>query len=198
MVPRGRSTYSDDEIESIWVGGAPVLNSTVTLADYDPAWPALYEREADRIRRALGERVRVLEHVGSTAVPGLCAKPRIDILLVVPDSDDEDAYLPELEDAGYYLVIREPGDGHRALKGPDTDVNLHVYSPDSGEIERYLTFRDHLRADAADRDLYANTKRELAARTWAYIQHYADAKNDVVDEILRRATARRELPEHRG
>lgn len=86
-------------------------------------------------------------------------------------------------------MIREERDRHRALKGPDTNVNLHVYSLDSLEIERYLTFRDHLRADNADRDLYASTKRELAARTWAYIQHYADAKNDVVDEILQRATA---------
>ncbi|SFB22303.1 GrpB domain, predicted nucleotidyltransferase, UPF0157 family [Amycolatopsis marina] len=183
----GRNVYSDDDIESIWVGGAPVLDSTVTMVEYDPAWPALYEREADRIRRTLGERVLVLEHIGSTAVPGLCAKPRIDILLIVPDVDDEGAYLPALEAAGYRLVIREPKDGHRAFKGPDTDVNLHVYSPDTGEIERYLTFRDHLRADEADRDLYANTKRELAARTWTYIQHYADAKNDVVDEIMGRA-----------
>jgi GrpB-like predicted nucleotidyltransferase (UPF0157 family) len=185
-----RSTYSDDDIESIWVGGAPALNSTVTLADYDPAWPALYEREAARIRGVLGELVLVLEHVGSTSVRGLCAKPIIDILLVVPDSDDESAYLPALEAAGYRLVIREADrERHRAFKGPDTNVNLHVYSPDTPEIERYLTFRDHLRADDGDRDLYASTKRELAARSWAYIQHYADAKNDVVDEIMRRATA---------
>lgn len=184
-----RAKYSDDDIESIWVGTAPVLNSTVTLADYDPAWPALYEREAARIRDVLGVLVLVLEHVGSTAVPGLCAKPIIDILLVVPDGDDESAYLPALEAAGYRLVIREERDCHRALKGPDTNVNLHVYSPDTTEIERYLTFRDHLRADEGDRDLYARTKRALAARTWAYIQHYADAKNDVVDEILERARA---------
>lgn len=183
-----RFKYSDDDIDSIWIGGAPALNSTVTLADYDPAWPALYEREAARIRHILGKLVLVLEHVGSTSVPGLCAKPIIDILLIVPDSDNENAYLPALEAAGYRLVIREERDRHRALKGPDTNVNLHVYSPDTTEIERYLTFRDHLRADDGDRDLYARTKRELAARTWAYIQHYADAKNEVVDEIMQRAT----------
>jgi GrpB-like predicted nucleotidyltransferase (UPF0157 family) len=159
-----RSTYSDDDIESIWVGGAPALNSTVTLADYDPAWPALYEREAARIRDVLGELVLVLEHVGSTSVRSLCAKPIIDILLVVPDSDDESAYLPALEAAGYRLVIREADrERHRAFKGPDTNVNLHVYSPDTTEIERYLTFRDHLRADDGDRDLYASTKRGFLA-----------------------------------
>ncbi|WP_232376728.1 GrpB family protein [Amycolatopsis aidingensis] len=183
--------YTDEEIDSIWVGGAPELNSTVTLAEYDPRWPLLYEREAERIRRVLGDRVVLLEHVGSTSVPGLCAKPIIDILLVVADSDDEDAYLPALEAAGYRLVIREPGwERHRAFKGQDTNVNLHVHSPDSGEIERFRTFRDHLRADPADRELYAGTKRELAGRTWKYIQHYADAKTGVITEIMARARER--------
>ncbi|GAB3506853.1 GrpB family protein [Amycolatopsis cihanbeyliensis] len=183
-----RADYTDTEIDSIWVGGAPELNSTVTLAEYDPGWPLLYEREAERIRGVLGDRVVLLEHVGSTSVPGLCAEPIIDILLVVPDSDDEDAYLPALEKAGYRLVIREPDrERHRAFKGPDTDANLHVHSPDSGEIERFLIFRDHLRTDPADRDLYAGTKRELAARTWRYIQHYADAKTGVIGEIMARA-----------
>jgi GrpB-like predicted nucleotidyltransferase (UPF0157 family) len=183
--------YSDDDIAAAWVDRAPELNSTVTLAEYDPSWPPLYEREAARLRDILGERVVLLEHVGSTSVPGLCAKPIIDILLVVPDSGDEPAYAPALEAAGYRLVIREPDrERHRAFKGPDTNINLHVYSPGTGEIERYLTFRDRLRAGDADRDLYARTKRELAARTWKYIQNYADAKTDVVEQIL--AGARRE------
>ncbi|WP_020672648.1 GrpB family protein [Amycolatopsis nigrescens] len=188
-----RVHYSDADIEASWVHGAPVLNSTVTMAEYDPAWPAAYEREAARIRSLLGAAVLLLEHVGSTSVPGLCAKPIVDILLVLPDSSDEDGYLPVLEAAGYRLVIREPEDEHRAFKGPDTDVNLHVYSPDSAEIGRYLTFRDHLRTHHADRELYARTKRELAGRTWKYIQHYADAKNEVVDEIMARAAPVRPL-----
>lgn len=179
--------YTADDIAAVWVDRAPELNSTVTLAEYDPCWPALYEREAARIGEVLGEQVVLLEHVGSTSVPGLCAKPVIDILLVVPDSDDEPAYVPALQSAGYRLVIREPDrERHRVFKGPDTDVNLHVYSPGTGEIERYLTFRDRLRASGADRDLYARTKRELAARTWKYIQNYADAKNDVVEQIMSR------------
>ncbi|SFQ51398.1 GrpB domain, predicted nucleotidyltransferase, UPF0157 family [Amycolatopsis arida] len=183
-----RADYTDADLEAIWVDGPPPLNSTVTLADYDPEWPRRYEREAARLRRALGDRVVLLEHVGSTSVPGLCAKPIVDILLVVPDSADEDGYVPALERAGYRLVIREPDwERHRAFKGQDTDVNVHVYSPDSGEIARLLTFRDHLRRHPADRDLYARTKRELAAGTWKYIQHYADAKTGVIDEIMARA-----------
>jgi len=164
------------------------LDGPVLLADYDPAWPGLYQREAARIRSVLGDRVLLLEHVGSTAVPGLAAKPVIDILLVVADPADEQAYVPDLERAGYRLAIREPDwHEHRLLKGPDTDINLHVHPPDSPEIDRHLRFRDRLRSDAADRELYERAKRELAARNWRYVQQYADAKTDVVETILRRS-----------
>ncbi|MGW4523441.1 GrpB family protein [Amycolatopsis sp. NPDC004378] len=186
-----QEALSDDEIESGWVGGdAPQLNSTVLLVDYDPEWPALYEREAERIRGVLGERVLVLEHVGSTSVPGLCAKPCVDVLLEVPDSDDEAAYLPALEAAGYRLVIREPDwEKHRCFKGPDTNINLHVYSPGNGQTSRYRLFRDRLRSHPEERDLYAAKKRELAAKEWKYVQQYADAKSAVVEEIIGRARA---------
>jgi GrpB-like predicted nucleotidyltransferase (UPF0157 family) len=129
-----------------------------------------------------------LEHTGSTSIPGLAAKPIIDITLVVPDSADEPAYVPALEGAGYVLRIREPHWlEHRVFKGPDTDVNLHVFSPDTDEVERMVGFRDWLRAHPEDRDLYLRTKREHAARTWRHVQHYADAKSEVVEEIIARA-----------
>ncbi|APU17137.1 GrpB family protein [Actinoalloteichus fjordicus] len=188
MSERDRAHYSDEDIRSSWVAEPPKLNSTVTLADYDPEWPRLYEREAERIRGLLGDRVVALEHIGSTSVPGLCAKPIVDVLLVVPDSADEPAYVPALTGAGYRLVIREPArDEHRAFKGPDTNVNLHVYSRGCPEIERYRLFRDRLRTHDEERDRYATAKRELASRTWQYIQNYADAKTEIVDEILSRA-----------
>jgi GrpB-like predicted nucleotidyltransferase (UPF0157 family) len=175
-------------LRAAWVSEPPRLTGPVVIADYDPAWPALFEREEGRLRDVLGAEILLLEHVGSTSVPGLGAKPVIDILLVVADPADEGRYLPPLEQAGYRLVIREPGwHEHRALKGPDTDINLHVHGPASPEIERHLRFRDHLRADDADRELYQRTKRELAARPWTYIQQYADAKSAVVEEILRRS-----------
>jgi GrpB-like predicted nucleotidyltransferase (UPF0157 family) len=121
-------------------------------------------------------------------VPGLAAKPIVDILLAVADPADESTYVTPLEGAGYRLVIREPDwHQHRVLKGPDTNINLHVHPEDSPEIGRNLRFRDHLRADATDRELYERTKRELARRHWTYIQQYADAKSDVVEEILRRS-----------
>lgn len=169
------------------VGGVRLHNAPIHLADYDPEWPGWYAREAERIRSALGERVLLLEHVGSTSVPGMAAKPRIDILLIVPDSGAEADWLPDLEGRGYVLVIREPEwYQHRCLKGPDTDVNLHVFSPGCVEIERMLGFRDRLRSSPEDFELYLKTKRELSGRTWKYVQHYADAKGAVVEEIIGR------------
>ena len=180
----------EEEIQSIWVGEVPVLKGPILIADYDPAWPQLYARDAERIRAALGDGVLLLEHVGSTSVPGLAAKPRIDILLEVSDSSDEATYVPALEAAGYVLCIREPDwYEHRVFKGPDTDVNLHVFSPGCVEIERMLRLRDWLRTHAEDRHLYERTKRELAQRDWKYTQQYADAKTEVVEQILARAQA---------
>lgn len=179
----------EETLRKVTIGDMPTY-VPIVLADYDPNWPKLYEREERRIRAILGDHVVCINHVGSTSVPGLAAKPIIDISLAVPDSADEPAYVPDLEAAGYVLRIREPDwHEHRLFKGPDTDINLHVFSPDSAEIERHLRFRDWLRTHPEDRDLYLRTKRELAARRWKYTQHYADAKSQVVEEILARALA---------
>ena len=184
----GREPMTEAQIRAAWVAEPSRLAARVQLVDYDTAWPRLFAREARRIRAALGDAVLGLEHTGSTAVPGLAAKPIVDMLLVVRDSADEAAYLPALEAAGYRLVIREPGwYEHRVLKGPDTNVNLHVFGAGCPEIERILMFRDRLRANDADRLLYERAKRELAARDWTYVQNYADAKSEVVESIIGRA-----------
>ena len=150
----------------------------------------LYEREAARIRAALGDRVRLLEHAGSTSVPGLSAKPVIDIVLAVPDSGDEDAYVPDMVAAGYRLTIREPDwFEHRLFKGPDTNINLHTFTEGSPEIRRMLAFRDRLRSHPEELAEYEATKRALAGRTWAFVQDYADAKGAVVEGIIARAFA---------
>jgi GrpB-like predicted nucleotidyltransferase (UPF0157 family) len=185
-----KGPMTEAELRAAWVEEPPRLTGRIQVVDYDLEWPRLFQRESDRIRAVLGERVVQLEHVGSTSVPGLAAKPIIDILLVVPDSGDEPAYLPDLEAAGYSLVIREPEwHQHRVFKGPDTAVNLHVFSPGSPEIERYQLFRERLRSDPADRAHYQRVKRELAQRDWTYVQQYADAKTEVVEEIIARARA---------
>jgi GrpB-like predicted nucleotidyltransferase (UPF0157 family) len=185
-----RAAMTEEEIRASWVGEPRPLAGRIVLADYDPAWPERYRREADRVRAALGDRALLLEHVGSTSVPGLAAKPIVDMVLEVADSADERAWLPALEAAGYVLVIREPDwYQHRVLKGPDTEVNLHVFPRDCPEVQRMLAFRDHLRANRSDRELYERTKRELTERDWKYVQNYADAKTAVVEEIVARARA---------
>jgi len=164
------------------------LAGRILFVEHDPQWRALFEREADRIRAVLGCRALRIEHVGSTSVPGLVAKPIIDMLLVVTDSADEETYVPALETAGYLLHIREAHwYEHRMFNGPDTDINLHVFPSGCPEIERMLRFRDWLRNNAADRDLYARTKLALAQKEWKYVQNYADAKTAVIEEIIARA-----------
>ncbi len=180
---------SDEEIRAATVGELPVHGTTIHLAAYDPAWPGLFQLEAARIRATLGDRVLRLEHVGSTSVEGLAAKPVIDIVLAVQDSSDEPAYVPDMEAAGYVVRIREPDwFEHRLFKGPDTNVNLHTFSECCGEIDRMTGFRDWLRTHDDDRDLYERTKRDLAVREWRFVQHYADAKTRVVEDIIARAT----------
>src|SRR5262245_61442127 len=106
-------------VDEITVGTvAPLAGGKIVIVDYDPEWPALFEREAARLRAALGPKALLVEHAGSTSVPGLAAKPRIDVILAVTDSSDESAYAPELIAAGYRLVIREPDwFEHRVFKG---------------------------------------------------------------------------------
>src|SRR6266480_5447625 len=179
---------TEEQIRAAQVGELVPLIAPIQIVDYDPEWPRLYEREAERVQSSLGDRVLLLEHVGSTSVPGLAAKPKIDMLLVVANSADESVYVPALEAAAYVLTIREPDwYEHRMFKGPDTDINLHVFSSGCREIDRMLLFRDWLRSNESDRQLYERTKRELARKNWKYTQNYADAKTAVVEEILIRA-----------
>jgi GrpB-like predicted nucleotidyltransferase (UPF0157 family) len=196
MQPRweanGPNLAGDEDIQRARLGTVTPHNAPIILAGYDPGWPLLYAREAARIRAALGDRAVRVEHVGSTSVPGLAAKPVIDILLAVPDSSDERAYVPALQAAGYVLRIREPDRfEHRMFNGPDTDIHLHVFTVGAAEIDRMLLFRDWLRANDADRDAYLQVKRDLARQTWRHVQHYADAKSAIVEQIIARATLHR-------
>jgi GrpB-like predicted nucleotidyltransferase (UPF0157 family) len=157
----------------------------IHLAPPDPVWPQQYAAVASRITGSLGPVAVLVEHVGSTSVPGLAAKPIIDVLLLVPDPADEAAYVPPLEAAGFLLHLREPEwHQHRVLKAHHPEVNLHVLPEGSEEAERMLLFRNRLRANGAERRRYEETKRQLAARDWNRIQDYADAKSDVVETII--------------
>ncbi len=183
-------SLSEEKIRRVTIGKPSVLNGPVTLVEYNAEWPRQFAREADRIREALRDRALKIEHIGSTSVPGLIAKPIIDILLVVLNSADEPSYVPALEAAGYVLRIREPEwHEHRLFKGPDLDINLHVFTQGASEIERVLLLRDRLRCHPEERQLYAEAKQQLASRSWIYVQDYADAKSEVIEAIIARARA---------
>jgi GrpB-like predicted nucleotidyltransferase (UPF0157 family) len=180
----------DEQLRAVTIGPLKEWQAVV-LVDYDPQWVAWFERAAALISEALGERALEIHHVGSTSIPGLAAKPLIDIDLVVADTTDEASYVPQLEAIGYELRVREPEwYEHRMLRGYDPPVNLHVFPPGCEEVERMIRFRDHLRTNEADRVLYERTKRELTAHEWKYVQNYADAKTEVIEDILARASGR--------
>jgi GrpB-like predicted nucleotidyltransferase (UPF0157 family) len=173
-----------------WVAGAaPAVGIEVT--DPDPAWPRQYDDLVGRIREALGWRVLQLEHVGSTAVPGLAAKPIIDIDLTVADPGREQDYIPALVTIGFRLVIREPWwYGHRALRADEPFCNLHVFGFDSPELIKHRIFRDWLRGNPGERDLYAAAKRQAAAESNAageHVMQYNARKQRIIREIYHRA-----------
>ena len=137
---------------SDWIVPPAPFSGHINLVDYDPAWPAQFEGVAVRIREAIGDRAVILEHAGSTSVPGLAAKNQIDVVLGVPNATDEAAYVAGLEAAGFEFAIREPEwYEHRLFRGIEPKTNLHVFSADCEEITRMLAFRDWLRIHPEDR-----------------------------------------------
>jgi GrpB-like predicted nucleotidyltransferase (UPF0157 family) len=177
------------------VGPGAWTSSPVEVVAPDPAWPQWYAVVRDRVVAALHDRVLAIEHVGSTAVPGLWAKPMIDIDLTVADSADEDAWLPDLESVGFVLRVREPDwEEHRMLRGQEPPTNLHVFSPDAREPQRHLMFRDWLRSHPDDRDRYAEVKREVAARGFDDAMLYNNEKAWVVYDLYDKVFAAD--PEH--
>jgi GrpB-like predicted nucleotidyltransferase (UPF0157 family) len=170
-------------------GAAPATGIDVT--DPDPSWPRQYDDIASRIRDALGWRALQLEHVGSTSVPGLAAKPIIDVDLTVADPSREQDYVPGLETIGFRLTVREPWwYVHRMLRADKPRCNLHVFGFDSPEPIRQRIFRDWLRGNPEDRDRYAAAKREAASRANAggeHVMQYNARKQQVIREIYHRA-----------
>lgn len=175
----------DAYLDQVLIGGREP--AAITLVDYDQRWPQRFQDTAERVRQALREQALAVEHIGSTAVPWLAAKPIVDVLLTVADVTAEGAYVPRLESVGLELRVREPK--HRMLRTPARDVHLHVYESDSPEVRDYLDLRDWLRVDAGDRELYGATKRRLAQKQWDDMNEYADAKTDVIRDVLTRARA---------
>ncbi|QZY28897.1 GrpB family protein [Nocardioides coralli] len=173
-----------------WLPGHEAWRSPLEVVEPDPGWPAAFDQVAGAIRAALGDRVLALEHVGSTAVADLPAKPVLDVDLVVADPADEAAYVPDLVAAGFHHVLREPWwHEHRLLKLRDPFTHLHVFGPDSPEVVRHRMFRDWLREHAEDRRRYAEAKRVASGatvRAGGTGMDYNRVKEPVVHEILDR------------
>jgi len=184
-MPRRSGDELDRYLDSVLIGGREPV--TLVISHYDSAWPSRFAELGARIESALGAGALAVEHIGSTSVPGLAAKPIIDVLVVVADVAEERSYVPALEDAGFVLRVREAG--HRMFRTPGRDVHIHVYSSGDHAIRDYLDLRDWLRVDESDRALYANVKRDLAKRPWSDMNHYAEAKSDVIQQVLHRARA---------
>jgi GrpB-like predicted nucleotidyltransferase (UPF0157 family) len=196
MIAPAKPEWPDQEyLESVLIGGIEKVE--IRIAAYDPDWGNLFQQHALRIGTALKGTSHHVEHIGSTSVPGLGAKPIVDILVVVENSAAESSYLPALTSAGYELRVREPDfDEHRMLRTPTRDVHIHVFSRGSAEIERNLLFRDTLRKHPAERERYERVKRDLAARDWRDMNAYAAAKTGVIEDILARAKQRKVTSAH--
>lgn len=185
---RNLSPEREAALVAATVGTAEQLNGPIVLVSYQSGWPIAYGMLEECLRTELGPCALLVEHVGSTAVPGLSAKPIIDIVLTVADSANEASYVPALHRLGYELRFREPDwHEHRMLRLSNPRVYLHVFSDACAEVTRMIRFRNHLRECAEDRLLYERTKMTLASQTWKYMQAYADAKTDVISAILERA-----------
>ena len=178
-----------------WVEGYVQTPYAIRVEEYDPRWPDDFERVAAVVRRALGDRVLALHHVGSTSVPGLPAKPVIDVDLVVADPADEASYVPALVAVGYVHAVREPWwHEHRLLKHGDPVTHLHVFGPDCPEVVRHLMFRSWLVEHPDDREVYATAKRAAAADMSSrpgggtgmdYNRHKEPVVRDLYDRMFR-------------
>jgi GrpB-like predicted nucleotidyltransferase (UPF0157 family) len=159
----------------------------ILIVDYSQSWPERFERERAHIARVLGPTLIRIDHIGSTSIPGLAAKPIVDIQASVPDVEDDDQYMSLLESIGYVLRLREVD--HRMLRTPAVTVHVHICSAGSEWERRHLLFRDWLRADERDRRAYENLKRQLAVHDWPDVSEYTAAKTDLIAEIAGRAEA---------
>ena len=163
----------------------------IVLAPHSPTWAAAFEREAAAILGALSDLPFELHHIGSTAVPGIVAKPVIDMLGIVPALDALDVRADRLAALGYEALGEFGIFGRRYFRkdGPDRvrTHQLHAFAVGSPEIQRHLDFRDYLRTFPAEAAAYAALKRDLAGRCGSDMRAYSDGKTEFIRAAERRA-----------
>ena len=163
-------------------------NNPVVVVDYNPLWPRQFETLGSRLANVLGGLAVTIEHVGSTAVPGLAAKPIIDIDVLLSAPEDLPSAMAALASIGY----QHRGDlgvpNREAFRAPAGDLRHHLYvCPNNTEYHRHIAFRDHLRSHPEDASAYANLKRELACKFREDREAYNNAKREFVKSILRKS-----------
>lgn len=189
-------TRHHEDGEVIYVGSYPT-GYVLRIVEHDPSWAQRYAELEREIRDILGDRLLELQHIGSTSVPGLPAKPIIDIDVAVADPDDEASYVPALESLDFVHWLTEPDwHRHRLFKMlTEPRVHVHVFGPDCPELVRHQMFRDWLTDHTDDRDLYAAAKRSALAHVdtpgsdhgaLGFGMRYNAAKEPVVREIYDR------------
>jgi GrpB-like predicted nucleotidyltransferase (UPF0157 family) len=170
------------------VPGSDQRTDPVRVVPYDPAWAGQFQAWRDRLAARLGATALRIEHVGSTSVPGLAAKPIVDIQVSVADMEREDGYVPQCEAAG--LQLRSRDREHRYFRPPadrPRDVHVHVCAAGRRWERVHLLFRDYLRANPPACDAYAAMKREAAALRRDDALAYTEAKNDLILDLLGQA-----------
>jgi GrpB-like predicted nucleotidyltransferase (UPF0157 family) len=169
-----------------------LAHGTVQLAEWTPRWAELFAEEAQRLRIALGNLAVAIEHYGSTSVPGLVAKPLLDILVGGPEATDAAPYRVALEPLGYDYAAHAGVPEHLVFgRGTARTHLVHVVRYGGGAWHRALAFRDALRADAGLRERYAALKRDLAQQHGAERSHYTAAKSAFVEHVLADTVKRR-------
>ena len=170
----------------------------VEVHPYDPAWPGMYKEEAARLRPVIGINLIVLYHIGSTAVPGLAAKPTIDILAVVQSHECLDSCIPDLQTLGYQAKGENGIPGRRYFQKLQGEVHLtHIHAFEEGhpDIQRHLNLRDFLQAHPEETKAYVALKQELADQYTYEPKRYTEGKSEFIRAADRRAAAWRMVQE---
>jgi len=172
------------------------LGPVARVADYDPRWPRGFKEEKARILAAIGSWAERVEHVGSTAVPGLAAKPIIDVLVGLRDLEDAKECIPRLVSIGYeyvpeYETVRPERRYFRKGPAEARTHHLHMVETASAFFRNHILFRDYLRAHPAEAGRYEALKRALAEEHEFNRDAYTEGKTEFVESVLRKATKRR-------
>ena len=175
-------------VYGVWVMSDFDANEAFQVADYNANWPLMFEAEAGLVADALGDHVVEIEHVGSTSVPGLCAKPIIDLLVAVEEFWPVEAYMNTLGPLGYTYQSQEADDDRKFLwKGVPRTHHMHIVEYATWEHQRHIIFRDYLRSKPEIARDYENVKRELAVVFKSDRPAYTRGKTAFIKSIMARA-----------